>query len=192
MEMQGADSWPPSSVSEPPARTVALSLLLGRRRQMKLDEFVAKYPAFPSRRAPAHPDEHRPLRPADGVLELEQPPLSGPQGDAGDSRTRHLWVFALSIPYILESAPMATPKLATGFAKHTNLTGGGLASCGGELWIDSAEEGHLYVNGSSGRYGPRTKAQLEDAVEVFKKCGFRVTSFGWDDDTQLPHAVLYR
>jgi hypothetical protein len=44
----------------------------------------------------------------------------------------------------------------------------------------------LYVNGGSGRYGPKSPAELEDAVQVFRDLGFRVESAGWNEDNDLP------
>ena len=63
--------------------------------------------------------------------------------------------------------------------KHTNLTGGGEAYLGGELWFSS--ESALYLSAGSGRYPPCNAAQLEEATEVFKSFGYDVTSLGWDD-----------
>jgi hypothetical protein len=102
----------------------------------------------------------------------------------------HLWVFTASDrPYILEVAKVA-PELESGRVKHSNLTGGGSAACGGELWVDPADDFHLYLNGCSGRYGPTSPEQLKDAVSVLLDVGFRVTSFGWDVDAGRPAMVL--
>src|SRR5207249_3801364 len=96
------------------------------------------------------------------------------------------------LPYILELAPNAQPRLASGVAKHTNLTAGGPASCAGELWIDAASEGRLYINGCSGRYGAGSREQLDDACQVFCDLGFEVVNYGWDDETQKPYCQYYR
>ncbi len=42
--------------------------------------------------------------------------------------------------------------------KHTNLTGGGRAYLGGELWFTNNSE--VYVSGGSGRYPPSDERQL--------------------------------
>jgi hypothetical protein len=157
--------------------------------------FVRKYPLRPPAKAPDNEDEKRLLGPADGVLFLEKAPSTAPSSDRSVPRKKgdpgcHLWVFTQSErPYILEVAKVA-PELQSGRAKHSNLTGGGEAACGGELWVDPTNDGHLYVNGCSGRYGPTSPEQLEDAVSVLREVGFRVTNFGWDADTGKPAMVL--
>jgi len=161
---------------------------------VNLDEFSSAYPAHEPLRPHANEDELRLLGPGDGVREMQSPPAEGDQCGVpackGDDAC-HLWVFGTSsIPYVLETAPNVSPPLKSGMAKHTNLTGGAPASCGGELWIDPVDRDKLYVNGCSGRYGPRTAAELEDAVSVFEDRGFGVVSFGWDDDAGKPAMVL--
>jgi hypothetical protein len=163
---------------------------------MTLEEFVAKYPPNPPRRMHANDDELRQLGPADGVLVLELSPATGLQGHPDEDETRHLWVFRapnpLDVPYVLEGAPNVSPGLASGAAKHTNLTGGRPASCGGELWIDVSDRSRIYVNGHSGRYGPTSRGQLDDSVEVFRGLGFDVRSYGWDEETHKPHSKYFR
>ena len=83
-----------------------------------------------------------------------------------------------------------TPPLASGKVKHTNLTGGQPASCGGELWFEAPYAKRLYVNGCSGRYGPQTAQQLEDAISVFRGLGYEVISFEWDTEANQPAKVL--
>lgn len=63
---------------------------------------------------------------------------------------------------------------------------------GGELWVDPVDHCYLYINGCSGRYGPRTEKQLEDSVEVFRQLCFKVESFGWDEDVDKPARFLRR
>ena len=163
---------------------------------MDLTEFESRYAPREPRRAADNQDQLRLLSQEEGVAVLDTPPAASEErhvpGDASAiDRGRHLWTFFQSeVPYVLETAPHANPALKSGVAKHTNLTGGAPASCGRELWIDPADDGKLYVNGASGRYGPTTPAQLQDAVAVFRHLGFVVTSFGWDHDTDLPARVL--
>jgi len=65
--------------------------------------------------------------------------------------------------------------------KHTNLTGGTPAYCGGELiWLGERE---ILVNGCSGRYGPRNVAEMKAAALAFSKAGYRVWSTGYDEGT---------
>jgi hypothetical protein len=163
---------------------------------MDILQFEATYPPQPPRRAPSNESELRRLSKEDGVFVVLGPPpdtdvrIKPKRRDHG-REGRHLWVLVASaIPCILESAPNVAPPLESGVAKHTNLTGGDPASCGGELWVDPIEEDKLYVNGASGRYGPLTSQQLDDAVSVFEGLGFRAVSFGWDDDVNLPARVL--
>lgn len=157
--------------------------------------FVQKYPPRPPAKPPDNDGEVRLLGPDDGVLQLDRSPSTATpevravprkKGDPGC----HLWVFGVSDrPYILEVAKVV-PELESGRVKHSNLTGGGRASSGGELWVDPADSSRLYVNGCSGRYGPTTPEQLEDAESVLRDAGFEVTSFGWDTDAGKPAMVL--
>ena len=67
--------------------------------------------------------------------------------------------------------------------KHTNLTGGGGAYLGGQMWFASEEA--LYVSGGSGRYPPTDRRQLEEAVQVIESFGYEVISFGWNPETGM-------
>ena len=94
---------------------------------------------------------------------------------------RYLWVIdERGIPYILEERLAA---ICSNFPKHTNLTGGGLAYLGGELWFASPMV--LDVSGGSGRYPPVDRQQLEDAVQVLRSFGYEVDSLGWIDETGM-------
>ncbi len=163
---------------------------------MTLDEFCKKYPPNAPRKAADNESELRLLTEEEGMRYLGHPPAetttsASPRLSPDVRQGRHLWVFRETlIPYLLEAAPMASPALTSGAAKHTNLTGGSPASCGGELWIDPVDAGILYVNGASGRYGPQTPQQLADAVTVFESRGFNVVSFGWDEDVGKPARIL--
>ena len=167
-----------------------------RMLAMTLQDFIRKYPPTGPRRPATNADELRQLGPDDGVLLLTGAPAAGPTGQPDGAQGRHLWVFRNSrqadLPYILELAPNATPRMASGVAKHTNLTAGGPASCGGELWIDVATAGRLYVNGCSGRYGAVSREHLDDAAQVFRDLGFEVVNYGWDEETQKPYCQYYR
>ncbi|MFO0608190.1 MAG: hypothetical protein U0324_33805 [Polyangiales bacterium] len=159
---------------------------------ISLATFVQKYPPAPPRRAPANNDEIRPLGSLDGVLDVgPAPAVLRVTGKPDDIAARHLWViWPQGIPYLHEQAPHVQSPLASGVAKHTNLTGGAPASCGGELWVDPANPSKLYVNGASGRYGPKTPQQPDDAVALIQGLGFSVDSFGWDHDVNLPARVM--
>ena len=96
----------------------------------------------------------------------------------GQPTNRYLWVIDDNgIPYIFE-API--PVLQNNWPKHTNLTAGGRAYLGGELWFRDHES--IYVSGGSGRYPPRNPQHLADAADVFRSYGYAVTSLGWDTD----------
>jgi len=158
----------------------------------QLNTFVQKYPPAPPRRPHANNDELRLLGTPDGVLYLDPAPATSQvTGRPDDLAGRHLWViWPQGVPYLHEQAPYIQNPLASGVAKHSNLTGGAPASCGGELWIDPLDASKLYVNGASGRYGPRTPQQLTDAVTLIEALGFSVVSFGWDHDVNLPARML--
>jgi hypothetical protein len=152
-------------------------------------QFFAKHGAALPRKPAENPDQLRPLTREDGVVSVEAPPFpSSVAGDPGFAPGKHLWVLVPhDLPVILETAPdVRPPPLQSGVAKHTNLTGGGPACSGGELWVDAVSAALLYVNGGSGRYGPKTPAELDDAVQVFRGLGFQVESAGWDDGNDIP------
>jgi len=138
-------------------------------------------------------DELKKLNPSDGVKILCNAPADNDEGyipaKKGDPGC-HLWVItSTDVPYILERQQVS-PALETGVVKHTNLTGGGIACCGGELWFETPNAKKIYINGLSARYGPESQQQLTDAVEVFEQMGYNVVNFGWDKGANLPHMVL--
>ena len=111
--------------------------------------------------------------PAHNVL-FGYPPTS--RTETGPNR--YLWVIdERGIPYILEE-PLA--EISSNLPKHTNLTGGGRAYLGGEMWFASSMK--MCVSGGSGRYPPVDRQQLEDAVQVLRSFGYDVDSLGWDDE----------
>ena len=160
---------------------------------MNFEEYLAKYPPRAPAKPSSDPDEDRLLGSADGVNRLGPPPpvtthraRPAKKGDPGC----HLWVFdTAGVPYILERASV-TPALKAGAVKHSNLTGGGPAACGGEIWFDPAADDDIIINGCSGRYGPRTPSELQAAEEVFKSFGYTVHSFGWSFDANRPAMVF--
>ena len=125
--------------------------------------------AGPAPAAPASPPTEPQATCADSAIRL----LDGGAGIHGAivADTLH------SIPYIFE-API--PVLQNNWPKHTNLTAGGRAYLGGELWFRDHES--IYVSGGSGRYPPRNPQHLADAADVFRSYGYAVTSLGWDTD----------
>jgi len=104
----------------------------------------------------------------------------------------HLWVIVPeAVRVLLESAPTVhPPPLSLGVAKHTNLTGGAPACCGGELWLDAVDPQRIYANGGSGRFTAKSPAHLEDAMSVIESLGFNVVSAGWDIENDRPARVF--
>ncbi|MBI4818650.1 MAG: hypothetical protein HY791_20445 [Deltaproteobacteria bacterium] len=164
-----------------------------RLAALDLAAYIGLYPP----RAPARPaiaaDECRQLEAEDGVGILPfVTEAMVPGRRPGQPDGRHLWVIVPDeVRVISEIAPdVRPPPLSLGVAKHTNLTGGGLAACGGELWIDPTDNRKLYANGGSGRYPPKTPKQLEHAVSVLASFGFTVVSAGWSEDNDCAERVF--
>lgn len=78
--------------------------------------------------------------------------------------------------------------LESGVIKHTNLTGGAAAFSGGELLF--LDEATIVINGCSGRYGPRSKAELDSVARAFSESGYGVWSMGFDDETNRPSRFI--
>ena len=132
-----------------------------------------------------NPDEHRLLVSEDGVGTMPSCVEAMPAADSpNEPAGKHLWVITEEgMPVVLETGnSVRPPPLASGRVTHTNLTGGGTACCGGEVWRDAADGLLLHVNGGSGRYPVRSPQHLADAVEVFAQFGYSVRSAGWDHD----------
>jgi hypothetical protein len=160
---------------------------------MTLKAFAAKHPVQGPNKPHETQDQLRLLTIADGVVSLKRAPFPAPvAGRPGFPEGKHLWlILPTDVPVILETAPNAQPPpLQSGCAKHTNLTGGAPACCGGELWVDAVSASRLYINGGSGRYQPRTPIELEDAVQVFESFGFQVQSAGWNEENDKPARVF--
>lgn len=108
-----------------------------------------------------------------------------PRSQRESGRHRYLWVISdEGIPFIKE---MPILVLDSQYPKHTNLTGGGPAYVGGELWFANGES--LYISGASGRYRPIDEDQLKDAVGVFEAYSYSVTSLGWDEERDRPRRI---
>lgn len=99
---------------------------------------------------------------------------------------RYIWVVDnTGIPYIFEKK-MET--LGNREPKHTNLTAGGQAYIGGELWFRNHRS--IYLSGGSGRYPARTAQHLADAVKVFEGYGYEVHSLGWNREMNKAKRTL--
>ena len=162
----------------------ARSACMNPSTSQALNAFLGRYPPKAASRPAAYPSENLRLTLQHGLRMLNPAPavdilLGAPPTSRLDSRHRYLWVIdEQGIPYIIEKCLDA---LDTTLPKHTNLTGGGAASMGGELWF--ASDCSLYISGGSGRYPPANKKQLDAAVEVFESLEYVVTSLGWDEAT---------
>lgn len=158
--------------------------------ETQLESMLAEFPTHayaPPRQGGMYPDaELMRVEAADGLRLLNQCPPDGdftvgrPRQHSGeDAVACYLWVVdERGIPSISE-APV--DRIGAQNLHHTNLTGGGNASVGGELWFVARDE--VYVSGGSGRYPPASEAHLDRAVGVFKAAGFRVKSLGWDQES---------
>ena len=140
--------------------------------------------------APYPPAELAPVSEADGLLLLNKVPDRLPRGrprrshqEAGENC--HLWVIDDRGRPCISEAPLR--RLGGNQLRHTNLTGGGEASIGGEIWFDDLPR--VYLSGSSGRYPPTGPEHLKAAEDLFRAVGFDVVGLGWDEETNQPMRV---
>ena len=138
------------------------------------------------------PSESVMIPPGNAVRFLPKAPVSDvefgvPPRDTEDRGcNRYLWVIdTRGIPYLIER-PMSV--LGRKLPKHTNLTGGGPAYIGGELWFAGTRS--MFVSGGSGRFPPLGEDQLSAAVAVFSSFSYVVTSLGWDSAAGRAMRVL--
>lgn len=156
----------------------------------KIDGFREAYPLrAPRANVIRNEDEVRQLKQEDGLEEFDR--LLGAKAEksalphATPRGNTYLWVIGQnSIPAALETIEIGQ-RLASGKIKHTNLTGGLPAHCGGEVWFINDDA--VVIGGSSGRYGPDhgDLQQLLDAALVFKEQGYRVAALGMDETGQM-------
>lgn len=148
------------------------------------EKFVARPPNLANQ---LHNDEVSDLR---ANLEVQLFPLAPLpyevrlSQDFADDGQKYLWLIGeADVPYSLEKGPLG---LSTQRRKlsHTNLSGGSNAHCGGELWFADAER--VVMNGGSGRYCPRSAAELECIADCMRLAGYKVVSCGWDDENKVP------
>lgn len=106
-----------------------------------------------------------------------------PTIDQSHSELR-LWVIdASEVPHVLETNAFGA-TLQTGKLKHSNLTGGADAHCGGELVLVAKDI--VAINGKSGRYGPRSRREMDAVATAFRASGYGVWSYGYDEGTNTP------
>ncbi len=82
---------------------------------------------------------------------------------------KYLWVIDKNG---LKLLPETTPNqlAARKVVCHTNITGGAKAYQGGELWF--GDDGKVYINNRSGRYGADTLSQRTAVLDYFRSLGF--------------------
>lgn len=114
-----------------------------------------------------------------------QCPAESPLLTESDVKNPMLWVVRQDDVVWAEERGQFGRRLESGVLKHTNLTGGAPAYSGGEL-IVLEQQSTIVVNGNSGRYGPRSVAELEAVVMAFAASGFGVWSMGYDEDVNRP------
>jgi hypothetical protein len=146
--------------------------------------YEAHEPVFPSGWVESHvtyladqPEVDR-LRHAPAVsVELGRAPRSQDE----PKENTYIWLIIDSeIRFTLEEGPLGPRfRVKDDKVKHTNLSGGNDAHCGGEMWFISDSE--IWITGGSGRYPPSGAAELESIAEVFRSFGYEVTSAGWDE-----------
>ena len=154
--------------------------------QSRIDYFRETYPARPPRlSAIKNNDELRQLTSDEGLEEFDinlgARAIKGELPVSYPTRNPYLWVIGKErVPAILEAAEIGK-SLESKIVKHTNLTGGDDAHCGGEVWF--IEDRKIIISGSSGRYGPDINdgEKLVSAAHVFKEQGYEVASLGMDE-----------
>ena len=124
----------------------------------------------------------------DGQGRPANPAGAAPLLTADDCAKCSLWVVRLEdVVHAPERCDFGK-SLASGVIKHTNLTGGAPAYSGGE--IIALDENTIVINGYSGRYGPRTRSELDAVARAFADSGYGVWYMGWDDDANRPAPFL--
>lgn len=170
---------------------------MAAQREPALQEFLERHPPRSYRLKPGidsyRESEIAPVSDDDGMMRLNEipnaPPLGEPRRSHQESgRNCHLWVIDERGRVGISESPI--PRLGPEKLHHTNLTGGGKASIGGEIWFSAADR--IYVSGSSGRYPPEGPAHLEEAEQLFRNVGFEVIALGWDEEVDRPQRVWKR
>lgn len=83
---------------------------------------------------------------------------------------KYLWVINKGGLFVIPEQTK-NPKAGRGVVCHTNLTGGEAANQGGELWFDN--DGTVYINNKSGRYGATTLSQRNAVIDYFRFVGYK-------------------
>jgi len=156
------------------------------------------YPARDMRRDPNNQDELILMPHSEGLYELSVPPVSItdfprhsslPTTEQTAPEARHLWVIRPDgVPVALEACQWGK-DLESGCIKHSNLTGGGQAHSGGEIWFIG--EDRIAINAASGRYGAESAAEFKIITDAVRRSGYHVASMGFDlDNISIPNTVF--
>ena len=89
-----------------------------------------------------------------------------------NKEARYLWIIDAEgkLSIILESTPNLAAERKC--VCHSNMTGGGIALQGGELWFLNPKS--IVLNFRSGRYGAETIDHEDAVVEYWQSLGFSV------------------
>ncbi|PAX09011.1 hypothetical protein CKY28_06670 [Sphingomonas lenta] len=97
----------------------------------------------------------------------------------------HLWVVRTDdVVHASENTPFGA-SLESKVIKHSNLTGGANAHCGGELLFLC--DNVIALTGSSGRYGPNSAAEMTAVARAFRASGYGVWSYGFSEETMTAY-----
>lgn len=135
------------------------------------------------------PDEVDDMSGHDDVVSMTVAPagrvtVGAPKTEGSAGRRMHIWLVTPGDVLVAEEEGAAGRSMQRRSLAHTNLSGGGDAHAGGELWY--RDESSLWLTGGSGRYPPRSAAELDDLVASFRSSGYAVCSAGWDHDVAGP------
>lgn len=145
-------------------------------------------PRLPPQDLIANSDQKKLMVEADGLIHWVDGKAaakgSPPLLEQSHKEGAHLWVVRVdSVVHVAEQCAFGQ-DLESEVVKHTNLTGGSAAHSGGELVF--LEDGTIVVNGCSGRYGPRSKGELDHVVRAFVDSGYGVWCMGFDEEANKP------
>lgn len=97
----------------------------------------------------------------------------------------HLWAVRIyDVVHAREDCSFGT-TLESKVIKHSNLTGGADAHCGGELLFMG--EDVVALTGGSGRYGPSSAAEMTAVAQAFRASGYGVWSYGFSEETMTAY-----
>lgn len=161
------------------------------------DAFRAAYQAKPlPKERIANADQTKEMLTGDGLLLWsngsvdisKKQQLAIPKITAAQDADKFLWAIeATRIPYAPEKCEFGS-TLESQVIKHSNLTGGRAAHCAGEMIKVDAEQ--VVINGRSGRYGPKSAAEMLEAAKAFRASGYNVWSMGFDTEAAAPNPFI--